>query len=149
MTQKIRSILVVDDSPVIIAGYGRFGQVVSRLLTAEGIPSTLLDHDAGQIEHTHSVSAGLDYPGVGPEHAWLKDTGRATYVAIDDRQALAAFHDLTRTEGIIPALESSHALAQAALLAPDMDVDDIIVVNLSGRGDKDIETVAAIEDIDL
>ena len=109
----------------------------------------LLEDSDGQIVPAHSISAGLDYPGVGPEHAWLKDTGRANYVAINDDEALAAFHDLTRIEGIIPALESSHALSYAAKLAPDMDVDDIIIVNLSGRGDKDIETVAAIEGTDL
>jgi tryptophan synthase beta chain len=150
----------IDDADVALYGVEAAGDGVdtgrhAAPLTAgkpgvlHGNRTYLMENDDGQIIPTHSVSAGLDYPGVGPEHAWLKDTGRATYVAIDDRQALAAFHDLTRTEGIIPALESSHALAQAALLAPDMSVDDIIVVNLSGRGDKDIETVAAIEDIDL
>jgi tryptophan synthase beta chain len=150
----------IDDADVALYGVEAGGDGVNTgrhaaPLTAgksgvlHGNRTYLMENDDGQIIPTHSVSAGLDYPGVGPEHAWLKDTGRATYVAIDDRQALAAFHDLTRTEGIIPALESSHALAQAALLAPDMSVDDIIVVNLSGRGDKDIETVAAIEDIDL
>ncbi len=111
---------------------------------------TYLMEDAdGQIIPTHSISAGLDYPGVGPEHAWLKDTGRAQYVTIDDREAMAAFHELTRIEGIIPALESAHALAQAAKLSPSMRSDDIIIVNLSGRGDKDIQTVAAIEGIEL
>ncbi|MCA9877246.1 MAG: tryptophan synthase subunit beta, partial [Thermomicrobiales bacterium] len=90
-----------------------------------------------------------DYPGVGPEHSWLKDIGRATYVTVNDDAALAAFHDLTRTEGIIPALESSHALAHAAEIAPGKARDDILVVNLSGRGDKDIQTVAAIEGITL
>jgi tryptophan synthase beta chain len=108
-----------------------------------------MEDENGQIIPTHSISAGLDYPGVGPEHAWLKDTGRASYVAVDDKQALAAFHKLTEVEGIIPALESSHALAQAAILAPAMAPDDIIIVNLSGRGDKDMETVAAVEGIDL
>ncbi|MBI2779321.1 MAG: tryptophan synthase subunit beta [Gammaproteobacteria bacterium] len=109
---------------------------------------TYLIEDAdGQIIETHSISAGLDYPGVGPEHAWLKDSGRATYVAITDDEALAAFHALTRTEGIMPALESSHALAYATKLAPTMDQDKIIIVNLSGRGDKDIHTVAAREGI--
>ncbi len=102
----------------------------------------LMEDEDGQILETHSISAGLDYPGVGPEHAWLKDTGRATYVAVTDREALAAFHRLTRTEGIIPALESSHALAYAEQLAPRMRLDQIIVVNLSGRGDKDMHTVA-------
>ena len=107
---------------------------------------TYLMEDAnGQIIETHSVSAGLDYPGVGPEHAWLKDTGRARYDAITDDEALAAFHTLTRTEGIIPALESSHALAYAAKLAPTMRRDQSILVNLSGRGDKDMHTVATRE----
>jgi tryptophan synthase beta chain len=109
----------------------------------------LLEDDNGQIRETHSISAGLDYPGVGPEHAWLKDTGRAHYVAIRDDEAVAAFHDLTRTEGIIPALESSHALAYAAKVAREMDRERVIVVCLSGRGDKDIHTVAAREGITL
>ena len=109
----------------------------------------LLEDTNGQIIETHSISAGLDYPGVGPEHAWLKDTGRASYVAITDAEALAAFHDLTRIEGIIPALESSHALAFAAKLAPRMEREQIIIVNLSGRGDKDIHTVATREGITL
>jgi tryptophan synthase beta chain len=109
---------------------------------------TYLMEDAdGQIIETHSVSAGLDYPGVGPEHAWLKDCGRAQYVAATDQQALDAFHDLTRTEGIIPALESSHALAYAKQLAPTLDKDKVLLVNLSGRGDKDIHTVAGLEGI--
>ncbi len=102
----------------------------------------LLQDQNGQIIDTHSVSAGLDYPGVGPEHAWLKDSGRASYVAIDDAQTLAAFHDCCRIEGIIPALETSHALAYAAQLAPTLPRDKIILVNLSGRGDKDMHTVA-------
>ena len=102
----------------------------------------LLQDDDGQIIETHSVSAGLDYPGVGPEHAWLKDSGRAEYVGIDDNEALQAFHDLCRLEGIIPALESSHALAYAAKLAPTLGKEKILLVNLSGRGDKDMHTVA-------
>jgi tryptophan synthase beta chain len=102
----------------------------------------LLQDANGQIIETHSISAGLDYPGVGPEHAWLKDTGRAEYVAITDDEALQAFHDLCRYEGIIPALESSHAIAYAANLAPTMPKDAILLVNLSGRGDKDMHTVA-------
>ena len=102
----------------------------------------LLQDKDGQIIETHSISAGLDYPGVGPEHAWLKDTGRAQYVTIDDAEAVAAFHDLCRTEGIIPALESAHALAYAAKLAPTHPRDKILLVNLSGRGDKDMHTVA-------
>jgi len=109
----------------------------------------LMEDKDGQIIETHSVSAGLDYPGVGPEHAWLKDSGRANYVAVTDDEALAAFHDLTRIEGIIPALESSHALAYAKKLAPTMGKDEIIIVNLSGRGDKDIHTVAEIEGIEV
>jgi tryptophan synthase beta chain len=109
----------------------------------------LMEDKDGQIEHTHSVSAGLDYPGVGPEHAWLKDSGRATYVAVTDEEALAGFHDLTRIEGIIPALESSHGLAYAAKLAKDMGADQSIIINLSGRGDKDIHTVATYEGITL
>jgi tryptophan synthase beta chain len=109
----------------------------------------LLEDDDGQICETHSISAGLDYPGVGPEHAWLKDSGRAQYVAVTDAQALAAFHDLTRIEGIIPALETSHALAYAAELAPRMRRDQTLVVNLSGRGDKDMHTVAQLDGISL
>ena len=114
-----------------------------------GVPGVLhgnrtyvLQDADGQVIETHSVSAGLDYPGVGPEHAWLKDSGRAEYVPIDDAQALAAFHDCCRIEGIIPALESSHALAEAVRRAPTMSKDEIILVCLSGRGDKDMHTVA-------
>ena len=102
----------------------------------------LLQDENGQIIETHSISAGLDYPGVGPEHAWLKDSGRAEYVAVTDDEALQAFHDLCRLEGIIPALESAHALAYAARIAPHMRQDQILLVNLSGRGDKDMHTVA-------
>ena len=102
----------------------------------------LMQDDNGQIIETHSISAGLDYPGVGPEHAWLKDSGRAEYVAVTDDEALAAFHSLCRLEGIIPALESSHALAYASKMAPRMQKDQILLVNLSGRGDKDMHTVA-------
>ena len=109
----------------------------------------LMTDAGGQIMETHSVSAGLDYPGVGPEHAWLKDLGRVNYMAATDKQALAAFHQLTELEGIIPALESSHAVAYAALLAADMEPEQSLVINLSGRGDKDIETVARIEGIEL
>jgi tryptophan synthase beta chain len=107
----------------------------------------LLETEDGQIVETHSISAGLDYPGVGPEHAWLKDAGRARYVPITDSEALAAFHELARLEGILPALESSHALAYAKKLAPELGRDKVIVVNLSGRGDKDIHTVANLEGI--
>src|SRR5216684_1117643 len=107
----------------------------------------LMHTQDGQIIETHSISAGLDYPGVGPEHAWLKDSGRANCVAITDQQALAAFHTLTRIEGIMPALESSHALAYTEQLAKQLGADGVIVVNLSGRGDKDIHTVATLEGI--
>jgi len=103
----------------------------------------LLQDADGQIQETHSISAGLDYPGVGPEHAWLRDSKRAEYVSVTDDEALAAFHALCRLEGIIPALESSHALAHAARLAPTLPKDAILLVNLSGRGDKDMHTVAA------
>ncbi len=120
----------------------------------DGIPGVLhgnrtylMEDENGQILETHSVSAGLDYPGVGPEHSWLKDLGRADYVAINDDEALDAFRHLTRVEGIMPALESSHAIAYAHKLAPTMDKDQTIIVNLSGRGDKDIHTVAAIDNI--
>jgi len=109
----------------------------------------LMQDECGQIEATHSISAGLDYPGVGPEHSWLKDTGRATYEAISDQEALVAFDRLTKLEGIIPALETSHALAYAEKLADSMHNDKIIVVNLSGRGDKDIQTIATINSITL
>ncbi len=109
----------------------------------------LMEDQNGQIIETHSISAGLDYPGVGPEHSWLKDIGRVNYDAITDDEALEAFHALTRIEGIIPALESSHALAYAAKLAPTMQQDQIILVNLSGRGDKDMHTVAAREGIKI
>ncbi len=109
----------------------------------------ILQDDNGQVTETHSISAGLDYPGVGPEHAWLKDTGRAEYVGITDAEALQAFHYLCRTEGIIPALESSHAVAYAMQLAKTMRPDQSILVNLSGRGDKDIGTVADLSDADF
>lgn len=109
----------------------------------------LLQDDDGQIIETHSISAGLDYPGVGPEHAWLKDAGRAEYVPVTDKEALQAFHDLCRMEGIIPALESSHALAYACKLAPTLPKDKILLVNLSGRGDKDMHTVAELSGIKL
>ncbi|NTZ10523.1 tryptophan synthase subunit beta [Burkholderia metallica] len=109
----------------------------------------LLQDDDGQIIETHSVSAGLDYPGVGPEHAWLKDSGRAQYVPITDDEALKAFHDCCRIEGIIPALESSHAIAYGVKLAPTLPKDKILLVNLSGRGDKDMHTVAERSGIEL
>ncbi len=109
----------------------------------------LMADDDGEIIETHSISAGLDYPGVGPEHAWLKDTGRATYVNITDDEALEGFYALTRMEGIIPALESAHAMAYTMKLAPTMKKDEIIIVNLSGRGDKDMQTMAKREGIEL
>jgi tryptophan synthase beta chain len=114
-----------------------------------GCRTYLMDDDAGQIVHTHSVSAGLDYPGVGPEHAWLKDTGRAEYVGVTDDEAMQAFHQLTRLEGILPALESSHAVAHGMKLAAGMRPDQTVLVNLSGRGDKDVQTVAELEGITL
>jgi tryptophan synthase beta chain len=120
----------------------------------DGIPGVLhgnrtylMEDENGQIIETHSISAGLDYPGVGPEHSWLKDIGRVNYVAIDDDEAMAAFRNLTKVEGIMPALESSHAVAYAEKLAREMDPDQMIIVNLSGRGDKDILTVAEIDGI--
>ena len=123
---------------------------------SDGIPGVLhgnrtylMQDEAGQIMHTHSVSAGLDYPGVGPEHSWLKDIGRVNYVAINDDEALAAFRKLTLVEGIMPALESSHAVAYAEKLAATMRPDQSIVINLSGRGDKDIHTVAGIDGIGI
>jgi tryptophan synthase beta chain len=109
----------------------------------------LLQDKNGQITETHSISAGLDYPGVGPEHSWLRDSKRAEYVAVTDDEALAAFHALCRLEGIIPALESSHALAYAAKLAPTLPRESVLLVNLSGRGDKDMHTVAARSGISL
>jgi tryptophan synthase beta chain len=115
--------------------------IAGRPGVLHGNRTYLLQDDDGQIRETHSISAGLDYPGVGPEHAWLKDTGRARYVAVTDDEALEAFHALCRFEGIIPALESAHALAYAAKIAPTMSRDAILLVNLSGRGDKDLDTV--------
>ncbi len=130
------------------AGHGLESGKHSATLTAgkpgvlHGNRTYLLQDEHGQIIETHSISAGLDYPGVGPEHAYLKDIGRAEYVSITDDEALQAFHDLCRMEGIIPALESSHALAYAAKMAPRMKTEQILLVNLSGRGDKDMHTVA-------
>jgi tryptophan synthase beta chain len=130
------------------SGYGLDSGKHSASLTAgrpgvlHGNRTYLLQDANGQIIETHSISAGLDYPGVGPEHAWLKDSGRAEYVTVTDDEAIAAFHDLCREEGIIPALESSHALAYATRLAPTLSKDKILLVNLSGRGDKDMHTVA-------
>ena len=130
------------------AGYGlstgkhAASLTAGRLGVLHGNRTYLLQDEHGQILETHSISAGLDYPGVGPEHAWLKDSGRAEYATITDDEALKAFHDLCRYEGIIPALESSHALAHAAKIAPAMSKDKFLLVNLSGRGDKDMHTVA-------
>ena len=109
----------------------------------------VLCDDDGQITETHSISAGLDYPGVGPEHAFLKDAGRAEYVGVTDEEALEAFHLLCRTEGILPALESSHAVAQAIKLAREYPKDGIVLCNLSGRGDKDVHTIAAREGVEV
>jgi tryptophan synthase beta chain len=114
-----------------------------------GNRTRLMQDAGGQIVETHSISAGLDYPGVGPEHAWLQDSRRAEYVAINDSEALEAFHTLCRMEGIIPALESSHAVAHAMKIAPSMQRDAVLLVNLSGRGDKDINTVANLAGIKL
>ena len=121
----------------------------SAIGVLHGNRTYLMQNAEGQIIETHSVSAGLDYPGVGPEHAWLKDSGRAEYVGITDDEALKAFHNLCLVEGIIPALETSHALAHAEKMAAEMAKDQIILVNLSGRGDKDINTVANISNISL
>ena len=150
----------LDDADVALYGVEAGGSGVetgkhAAPLTAgrpgvlHGNRTYLMQDSDGQITPAHSISAGLDYPGVGPEHSWLRDTGRATYVAVNDDEALGTFHECTRTEGIIPALESSHALAYASKLAAGMRCDDIVVVGLSGRGDKDIQTVAAIEGIHL
>ena len=130
------------------AGHGLESGKHAATLTAgkagvlHGNRTYLLQDENGQIVETHSISAGLDYPGVGPEHAYLKDIGRAEYVSVTDDEALKAFHDLCRLEGIIPALESSHALAYVAKMAPRMKADQMLLVNLSGRGDKDMHTVA-------
>ena len=121
----------------------------SAIGVLHGNRTYLMQNAEGQIIETHSVSAGLDYPGVGPEHSWLKDSGRAEYVGITDDEALKAFHNLCVVEGIIPALETSHALAHAEKMAAEMPKDQVILVNLSGRGDKDINTVASISNISL
>ncbi len=121
----------------------------SAIGVLHGNRTYLMQNQEGQIMETHSVSAGLDYPGVGPEHAWLKESGRAEYAAVTDDEALKSFHNLCLVEGIIPALETSHALAYAEKLAATMPKDQVILVNLSGRGDKDINTVANISNISL
>jgi tryptophan synthase beta chain len=126
----------------LATGHHAASLIAGRPGVLHGNRTYLLQDENGQIIETHSVSAGLDYPGVGPEHAWLKDSGRAEYVGVTDDEALSAFHDLCRYEGIIPALESAHALAYAAKLAPTLTRDKLLLVNLSGRGDKDMHTVA-------
>jgi len=126
----------------IASGKHAASLIAGRPGVLHGNRTYLLQDEHGQIAETHSIAAGLDYPGVGPEHAWLKDTGRAEYVTVDDAAALVAFNNLCRYEGIIPALESAHALAHAEKLAPQLPKDKILLVNLSGRGDKDMHTVA-------
>ena len=146
----------LDDAGVRLVGAEAAGEGITtgrhaaslsagRVGVLHGNRTYVLCDDDGQVTETQSVSAGLDYPGVGPEHAFLKDTGRAEYVGVTDEEALAAFHQLARTEGILPALESSHALAQAVKLAREMPADGIVLCNLSGRGDKDVHTIAARE----
>ncbi len=133
----------------IATGHHAASLVAGRPGVLHGNRTYVLCDDNGQITETHSVSAGLDYPGVGPEHAWLKDTGRASYVGVTDDEAMAAFHELALTEGILAALESSHAVAHAMKLARTMAKDKMILVNLSGRGDKDVHTIAKREGISL
>jgi len=148
----------LEDDSVAMYGVeaGGFGLATGKHAAPlnDGIPGVLhgnrtylMEDENGQIIETHSISAGLDYPGVGPEHSWLKDIGRVNYVTVDDDEAMDAFRNLTKVEGIMPALESSHAVAYAEKLARQMDPDQMIVVNLSGRGDKDILTVAEIDGI--
>jgi len=150
----------IDDKEVAMYGVEAAGRGLSgdehaaslcagRIGVLHGSRTYLLDDEDGQIRHTHSVSAGLDYPGVGPEHAWLKDIGRARYVGITDDEALEAFHLLTRTEGIMPALETAHAIAYGMKLAAERPKDELVLINLSGRGDKDINTVADLEGIEF
>ncbi len=150
----------IDDASVKLIGVEAAGDGVEtgrhsaplcagRPGVLHGNRTYLMEDDDGEIIETHSISAGLDYPGVGPEHAWLKDTGRAEYVNITDTEALEGFHALTRMEGIIPALESSHAMAYTMKLAPIMNKDEVIIVSLSGRGDKDMQTMAQREGIEL
>ncbi|MDE2131706.1 MAG: tryptophan synthase subunit beta, partial [Betaproteobacteria bacterium] len=140
--ESVRLMGVEAGGEGVASGHHAASLVAGTPGVLHGNRTYLLQDANGQIIETHSISAGLDYPGVGPEHAWLKDTGRAEYVAITDDEALNAFHTLCRMEGIIPALESSHALAQAMKMAPAMKRDQILLVNLSGRGDKDMATVA-------
>jgi tryptophan synthase beta chain len=147
--REVRLIGVEAGGLGIASGKHAASLVAGKPGVLHGNRTYLLQDEHGQILDTHSISAGLDYPGVGPEHAWLKDTGRAEYVTIDDEEALAAFHDLCRYEGIIPALESAHAVAYAAKLAPTLPKDKLLLVNLSGRGDKDMHTVAEKSGIEL
>jgi tryptophan synthase beta chain len=152
----------IDDESVEIYGVEAAGHGIENGPTAHAAPlcagsvgvlhgnrTYLMEDENGQIIEGHSISAGLDYPGVGPEHAYLKDTGRAQYVSITDKEALAAFHTLTEVEGILPALESSHAVAYGIKLAQQWSSDKSIIINLSGRGDKDIHTIAEIEGIEF
>jgi len=147
--ESVRLIGVEAAGEGIATGRHAASLTAGRPGVLHGNRTYLLQNEDGQIIETHSISAGLDYPGVGPEHAWLKEIGRAEYVAVTDDEALAAFHDLCRYEGIIPALESSHALAYAAKIAPTLAKDRILLVNLSGRGDKDMHTVAQRSGITL
>ena len=152
----------IEDSSVRIIGVEAGGRGIDLGPDAHAAPLTagsvgvlhgnrtyLMENDDGQIIEGHSISAGLDYPGVGPEHAYLKDIGRAEYVAITDKEALEAFHLLTEVEGIIPALEPSHAIAYAVQLAKEWSSDKSIIINLSGRGDKDMQTIAEVEGIEF
>ncbi len=133
----------------IATGHHAASLAAGRPGVLHGNRTYVLCDDNGQITETHSVSAGLDYPGVGPEHAFLKDAGRAEYVGVTDDEALEAFHLLARTEGILAALESSHAVAQAMKLARELPKDGIVLCNLSGRGDKDVHTIAAREGVQV
>jgi len=133
----------------IATGHHAASLAAGRPGVLHGNRTYVLCDDDGQITETHSVSAGLDYPGVGPEHAFLKDSGRAEYIGVTDDEALAAFHHLARSEGILAALESSHAVAQAIKLARELPRDQLVLCNLSGRGDKDVHTIAAREGIGL
>ena len=150
----------VDDDEVDIFGVEAAGNGImtgqhaaplsaGRAGVLHGSKTYLMDDDDGQISEAHSISAGLDYPGVGPEHSYWKDIGRAKYVSVTDDEAIEAFRQLNRTEGIMPALESSHALAYGTEEAANRNPDDVVVINLSGRGDKDINTVAQLDGIDL
>ncbi|NOY17395.1 MAG: tryptophan synthase subunit beta [Gammaproteobacteria bacterium] len=150
----------IDDEAVAMVGVEAAGDGLEtghhaaplckgRVGVLHGNRTYLMGDVNGQIIETHSISAGLDYPGVGPEHAWLKEIGRVNYVAASDDDAMAGFHDITGLEGIIPALESSHAIAYARKLAPELGKDGIMIINLSGRGDKDIQTIAKIDGVEI